>query len=171
MGFILSLDLYQLANQIMNRLLKDNESLKFHHNWTMMETAKHIIILLACIAVAGVSSCFYKDATRNMFDAFGYVFIVLFLLLKILGDLQYVYICVGLLRNPLYTKKSTSLVKLQKFQLQMRYLGQVYKILLTYVCPLVMVAFLGNFLNTSKLDLASFTIALGTIRALRWVTF
>jgi hypothetical protein len=38
------------------------------------------------------------------------------------------------------------------------------------VCPLIMVAFLGTFLNTSK-DLGSFLKALGIIRSLRWVSY
>ena len=133
-GFLLSLDLFQLVHQLLHKLhlTQVNEDTKFHQ-WGIMKFIKHGIVLVGCGSIASICSHYYKDAaTKSTYDIFGYVFIVITLLLKVLGDMQYVFICAGLIRNPLYTKNSTSIQELKKFQLKMRYLGQFYNILLTY---------------------------------------
>ena len=67
-----------------------------------------------------------------MFDSFGYVFVVLLLLLKLLGDLQYVYVASGLVRNPFHVKSATSVEVLKKFQRKIGYVGHIYNISLSY---------------------------------------
>ena len=130
-GFLLSLDLFQLTSQFVSKLVKIKEHQK-SHQCLNAQVAKWIITLLVCVATAGISSHLYSEATSDIFDIFGYIFIMLFVILKIVGDLQYVYICSGLIRNPLYIKNAASSQGLKKFQLQMRYLGHFYNILQSY---------------------------------------
>ncbi|XP_028396003.1 pecanex-like protein 4 [Dendronephthya gigantea] len=161
-GFILSLDMFHITSFVVN-----NKTHKLHLS-TIITIGKYSILLVITGTVAGITSHLHEDATETMFDSFGYVFVMLLLLLKVLGDLQYVYVCSGLTRNPFFINSATSVEKLKKFQQKIGYLGHIYNVLLSYICPFIMVAFLGTFLKSSK-DLGSFATALGTIRALRWV--
>ena len=103
-----------------------------HDKPTIITIIKYGILLVACGTIAGVTGHFYEDATKSIFDLFGYVFLVLLLLLKILGDLQYVYVASGLTRNPFYIKSSTSVDRLKQFQCKIGYLGHIYDVLLSY---------------------------------------
>ena len=196
-GFILSLDIFHMTHVIVNCATKGCQ--KDGHLSTITSIVKYGILLVIGTGIAGTTSHFHEDATRSMFDSFGYVFVVLLLLLKLLGDLQYVYVASGLARNPFHIKTATSVDVLRKFQHKIGYVGHIYNILLSYgtcfiisnschmvtvhymiplifhvsylsVCPLIIIAFLGTFLNASK-DLSPFVKALGIIRSLRWVRY
>jgi hypothetical protein len=129
-GFILSLDLFHITQVIVNYVTKGHP--KDGHFPTIPTIVKYGIILVIGTVIAGVTSHFHEDATKSMFDSFGYVIVVLLLLLKVLGDLQYVYIALGLTRNPLYIKSATSVERLKKFQRKIGYIGHIYNILLSY---------------------------------------
>ena len=129
-GFILSLDLFHITHIIVNCVTKGQP--KDSHLPTIATIIKYGALLAVSIAVAGITSHFHEDATRSMFDSFGYVFVVLLLLVKLLGDLHYVYVASGLTRNPFYIKTATSVEKLKKFRRKIGYVGHIYNILLSY---------------------------------------
>ena len=141
-GFVLSLDIFQIMNKMISGSLNCTKS-------TFIDIAKHIGLVVVTGAIASISSYFVDKATTTMFDTFGYIFILLFVVIKVMGDLQYVYIFAGLIRNPFYIKNTTTLPELKKFHVRMRYLGQVYNILLTYgMSRLTVLTTWNNKINT-----------------------
>ena len=133
-GLVLSLDLFHITEFIVNCVVK--KQLTHSRIPTITTILKYGTLLVICGSIAGVTSHYDKwlplNSTKNMFDVFGIVFLVLLLLLKVLGDLQYVYVASGLVRNPFYIKSATSVGGLKKFQHKIGYIGHVYNVLLSF---------------------------------------
>ena len=133
-GLILSLDLLHISKIIANCVVK--KQLMYDHISTIKTGIKYAILLVTCGAISGITSHYHKQlslsSTKNMFDLFGAMFLVLLLLLKVLGDLQYVYVASGLVRNPFYIKSSTSVRELKTFQRKLGYVGRVYNVLYSF---------------------------------------
>lgn len=128
-GFILSFDLWYIGHSAVTFFTRAKEKLSLSH---LMIVVKYTTMLFLCVATAGISSHFCDNASRKTLDIFGYVFVFLFVLLKILGDLNCVYVASGLVRNPIYIKSVTSVEKLKEFQRSQRYVGVVYDIVHCY---------------------------------------
>ena len=146
-GLILSLDLLHITKVIVNCVLK--KQLMYDHISTIKTGIKYAILLVTCGVISGITSHYHKQlslsSTKNMFDLFGAMFLFLLLSLKVLGDLQYVYVALGLVRNPFYIKSSTSVRELKTFQRKLGYVGHVYNVLYSFSMSLFFFQFHSFF--------------------------
>ena len=131
-GFILSMDVFGFVVQVRDTI--SNEKISNHAvtQWRLKEIIIFVAMLLLTAAIAGVSSHFSSDVSAEMFDAFGFVFVVLLVLLKVLGDVQSVSIFFGLFRNPLYPASIESSGEFKKRKKTLRYVGLLRQTLLFY---------------------------------------
>ena len=102
-GFILSIDIFGLVLQVW---VKINQG----------ETLKPIV----------------AEWKMKIFDAFGVLFVVLLVLVKVLGDIQSVSIFFGLLRNPFYPASIESSREFKKRKNILKYIGLLRQALLCY---------------------------------------
>lgn len=167
-GFILSVDIFGFAMQVQGKLssMKTKDPVS---QWKLKEVIIFVAMLLLTAVIAGVSSHFSSAASFQIFESFGFVFLVLLVLLKVLGDVQGVSIFFGLFRNPLYPASIDSSGEFKKRKKTLKYVGLVRQTLLFYVSPLLQVAFLSMFLIPEQSNISSFALAIGTTRALRQV--
>ena len=130
-GFTLSVDIFGFALQVQGKLssmkTKDPES-----QWKLKEIIIFVAMLLLTAVIAGVSSHFSLAASFQIFESFGFVFLVLLVLLKVLGDVQGVSIFFGLFRNPLYPASIDSSGEFKKRKKTLKYVGLVRQTLLFY---------------------------------------
>ena len=129
-GFILSVDIFGFALQVQDKLssldTKDPASC-----WKLKEVIIFAVMLLLTAVVASVSSHFSSSASLQI-ESFGFVFLVLWALVKILGDIQSVSIFFGLFRNPLYPTTIDSSGEFKKRKKALKYVGLVRQGLLVY---------------------------------------
>ena len=129
-GFILSVDIFGFALQAKDKLssidTKDPASC-----WKLKEVIIFAVMLSLSAVVAGVSSHFSSSGSLQIFESFGFVFLVLWVLVKILGDIQSVSIF-GLFRNPLYPASIDSSGEFKKRKKALKYVGLVRQGLLVY---------------------------------------
>ena len=130
-GFILSVDIFGFALQAQDKLssidTKDPASC-----WKLKEVIIFAVMLSLTAVVAGVSSHFSSSGSLQIFESFGFVFLVLWVLVKILGDIQSVSIFFGLFRNPLYPASIDSSGEFKKRKKALKYVGLVRQGLLVY---------------------------------------
>lgn len=131
-GYILSTDVFGLVLQVKDTIIKENLSKRPVSPWRLKEVIIFVVMLLLTAVVAGVSSHFSSDASSEMFDAFGVVFVVLLVLLKILGDVQCVSIFFGLFRNPFYPASIESSGEFKKRKKTLGWIGLLRQTLLFY---------------------------------------
>lgn len=132
-GFNLSMDVFGFALQVRDTV--SNEKVSKHATmtqWRLKEIIIFVVMLLLTAAIAGVSSHFSSDVSAEMLDAFGFVFVVLLVLLKVLGDVQCVSIFFGLFRNPLYPASIETAGEFKKRKKTLRYVGLLRQTLLYY---------------------------------------
>lgn len=128
-GFILSLDIFGFALQLWVKL----RGLNTKHTvsqWKLKEVIIFVVMFSLTAVIAGVSSHFSSAASLEMFESFGFVFLTLLVLLKILGDLQCVSIFFGLFRNPFFPVSIDSSGDFKKRKKNLKYVGLVRQILL-----------------------------------------
>lgn len=130
-GYILSLDIFGLALQARDTISKEKMSKHPVTPWRLKEIIIFIAMLLLTAVVAGVSHNFSSSA-HKIFEAFGFTFVVLLILLKVLGDMQCVSIFFGLFRNPLYPASIESSGEFKKRKKTLRYTGLLRQTLLFY---------------------------------------
>lgn len=131
-GFILSMDVFGFVLQARNTVTKQKMAKHDVSQWSLKEIIIFVVMLLLTAAIAGVSSHFSSDISPEMFDAFGIVFVVLLVLLKVLGDVQCVTIFFGLFRNPLYPASIESSGDFKKRKKTLRCVGLLRQTLLFY---------------------------------------
>ena len=149
-GYLLSLDIFGLALQARNLIIKEKMSKHPVSQWRLKEIIIFIAMLLLTAIIAGVSQHFSSSASREIFEAFGIAFVVLLLILKVLGDLQCVTIFFGLFRNPLYPASIESSTEFKKRKKTLRYIGLLRQTLLFYgeYNYIVTVESCNNIINT-----------------------
>lgn len=130
-GYILSLDIFGLALQARDTISKEKMSKHPVTQWRLKEIIIFIVMLLLTAVIAGVSHNFSSSA-REIFETFGFAFVVLLILLKVLGDMQCVSIFFGLFRNPLYPASIESSGEFKKRKKTLRYTGLLRQTLLFY---------------------------------------
>lgn len=131
-GYILSLDIFGLAQQARDTISKEKMSKHPVTQWRLKEIIIFIAMLLLAAVIAGVSHHFSSSASQEMFEAFGFAFVVLLILLKVLGDMQCVTIFFGLFRNPWYPASIESSGEFKKRKKTLRYTGLLRQTLLFY---------------------------------------
>ena len=131
-GYILSLDIFGFALQARNTISKEKVSKQLVSQWRLKEIVIFIAMLLLTAVIAGVSQHFSSSASLEMFEAFGFAFVVLLILLKVLGDLQCVSILFGLFRNPFYPASIEASGEFKKRKKALRYTGLLRQTLLFY---------------------------------------
>ena len=131
-GYILSLDIFGLALQAGDTISKEKMLKHSVPQWRLKEIIIFIAMLLLTAAVAGVSQHFSSSASHEMFEAFGIVFVVLLILLKILGDIQCVSIFFGLFRNPFYPSSIEASGEFKKRKKTLKHIGLLRQTLLFY---------------------------------------
>ncbi|XP_071482865.1 pecanex-like protein 4 [Diadema antillarum] len=194
LGYILSLDLSSLANQILSSIQQSMKKQANHSpshrakteaqsgpkvkkglgwGWGWREFLINLIMLLGVGAVAGVCSNFSPSTCTStsavVRRALGYVVISLAVLVKVLGDLQMVYICFGMLRNKLFPDSINSSLKYSTRKRRLHRLGYVRRFLLDLVSPFIIVAYLGLRMEYSGLSLPSVWFAVGAVYSFRKV--
>ncbi|XP_077997388.1 pecanex-like protein 4 [Glandiceps talaboti] len=182
LGFIQSLDLAALINQLTSKVQKSKEKDSdrqyklstcngFGWQWGWKECITYFILLLDVGAVSGLCNHFSDNTTSSLYNGLGYTVIGLLVVVKLLTDCQVVFVFFGLWRNILYPSSSQSTTKYQKRKDILHIVGYIRRFLLDLVCPLVMVAYLSLYLAPTSLSLPTnaFKITVGSVRALRWV--
>ena len=129
-GYLLSCDVFGLARRIWRKFTSKDNSVQ--HCWSVKDLFIHVAMLVLGVTVAGLSFHFSANSSKTMFDAFGYIFISLVVLIKFLGDIQGVYVVFGFFRNPLYPASIESLEAFKSRKRCLMYLGFVRHILLVY---------------------------------------
>lgn len=113
-GFFLSLDIFHITHVVINNLKNHPRD---GHLCTVTTKLKYGIPFVIGIVITSIMSHFHRDATETMFDSFGYAFLVLLVVLM------------GMVKNPLYQKRTPSLRSLQH---ERGYIGHIYNILISY---------------------------------------
>ena len=128
-GFILSLDIFGFAMQLWVKLRGLNTK-HLVSQWKLKEVIIFAVMFSLTAVTAGVSSHLSSSASLEIFESFGFVFLVLLVLLKVLGDLQCVSVFLGLFRNPLFPASIDSSGDFKKRKKNLKYIGLVRQILL-----------------------------------------
>lgn len=131
-GFILSMDIFGLVLQAWVKINQGKTLKPLVTEWKMREILIFVVMLAITGALAAVSSHFSSDASLKIFDAFGVLFMVLLVLVKVLGDIQSVSIFFGLLRNPFYPASIESSREFKKRKNILKYIGLLRQVLLCY---------------------------------------
>ncbi|XP_071963910.1 pecanex-like protein 4 [Antedon mediterranea] len=186
-GYILSLDHASLANKIISAIKKPNSTnqitssktpLGFGWDWGVKEVIFHIVMLSISViniflAYLNVNSWSFNNADSvvgdpDLIKALGYVIIGLTVLVKMFGSFQSVYTVFGMWRNNLYPHSIFQMEKYSKAKSRLNILALLRRIILDFIAPVIMVQFLGlSFMASSASH--TFILALGIVRALRWV--
>ncbi|XP_071796734.1 pecanex-like protein 4 isoform X1 [Asterias amurensis] len=180
-GYLLSLNLGDLCNQLIDWCKsKQRNRLQVLHSqseppskpglgwrWGWKEALVHFVTTLVIGGISFVCSFYSNSANVTVFNILGYGMIGLRFLLKILGDVQSVYVFFGLWRNKLFPESVQNMSAYTKRKRTLHRVSFVYRILLRAVSPLWAMAYLGLFLSTSSLP--SFLFALGSVRSLRCI--
>lgn len=166
-GFVLSLDIFGFVLQLRVKL-NSLCTKKPMTQWRLKEVIIFIVMFFLTGVIAGVSSHFSSSADTHIFQSFCFVFLVLLVSLKVLGDVQSVSIFFGLFRNPLFPASIESARIFHKRKKNLTYVGILHQALHVYVSPLLQVAFLAMFLiPVQSTTITKFALAVGTVRAFR----
>ena len=130
-GFILSWDVFGFVLQLRVKLNGSN-MMKPMTLCKFKETIIFIIMFFLTAVISGVSSHLSSSASSEIFQSFLYVFLVLLVSLKVLGDVQAVSIIFGLFRNPIYPESIESTRIFSKKKRILKYVGLIHWALLVY---------------------------------------
>ncbi|XP_043930401.1 pecanex-like protein 4 [Protopterus annectens] len=168
MGFILSLDFSQVTsflkswkNRKPSKYTNFPTSLGWQLGWK--ESLIYLIILSVALAEAGLLHSFVASSTSQTIVS--YILISLLIITWTLKEIQCVYIICGLLRNPLFPKKTRTVDVFKEKQRRLVKAGVVRRILLNVVSPFAMIAFLSVDISLDNLQTAS--LCIGFSRAYR----
>ncbi|XP_066282417.1 pecanex-like protein 4 isoform X1 [Branchiostoma lanceolatum] len=184
-GYLLSLDLGTLGRQILLKCRSSSNPCRpdqkpqeetnavintgFGWGWTWRELMLHLLMLGVTAAVATVCNFFSQPVNTAVRDALGYTLIALLVVLKVLQSVQSVYVCFGLVRNPLFPGSAQRLGIFKKRKHILGYVGYFYRILSTAVTPLLMVAYTALYITPTGMTVNTFILAVAVCRALRVV--
>ncbi|XP_002735175.1 pecanex-like protein 4 [Saccoglossus kowalevskii] len=171
-GYLLSLDLPNLASQLISKCRKrptiEHKPVGFGWSTGWKECLVYFGMFLVVGAISGVCSNSISSSNTSIYNALGYAIMGLLVLAKLLTDAQLVFVGFGLCRNPLYPSSTQSMVPYQKRKKVLHGVGYIRRIILDAVGPLVMVAYLSLFMIPSTSSINTFSLSLATVRALRW---
>ncbi|XP_063959020.1 pecanex-like protein 4 [Lytechinus pictus] len=194
LGYILSLDLSILANQVMafikrciqkptnhspshkrkcspeqDALEADTElndaGLGWRFGWRELLINTCMVTVVG--AVSGVCVHFSSSVAPSVVRGLGYAVISLMMLVKIMGSCQQVFIFWGMFRNKLYPDSITSTQKYSSRKRKLYRLGLIKRFLVDLICPFIMEAYLGLILVYTGLSLPSVWFAVGAVYSLR----
>ena len=130
-GYILSTDIFGLGIQLRNhfgQLAQPGGT-----DWGVKECIVHLVMLSLASSLMAVGYHYSSSAGTNLaadFDTFGFVFISIVVVLKVLGDIQGVYVLFGLFRNPFYPASIHSTRPFLSSKRRLAVISMVYHILL-----------------------------------------
>ena len=136
-GYILSLNLGLLGNQILKKCRKNHvKSIKiiedgsqtdfeFGWRWGWKEALGHVCFTLIVLGISFVTNFFLAPSGSTIVNILGYVILPLFALMKLLGDLQCVYVFFGVWRNKLFPESVQRTTIFNKRKKQLKYLGYI----------------------------------------------
>ena len=130
-GFVLSLDIFGFVLQLRVKL-NSLCTKKPMTQWRLKEVIIFIVMFFLTGVIAGVSSHFSSSADTQIFQSFCFVFLVLLVSLKVLGDVQSVSIFFGLFRNPLFPASIESARIFHKRKKNLTYVGILHQALHVY---------------------------------------
>lgn len=152
----------------------------FLWSWCFSTVLYHLVMLLLVAAAAGVAA-HRADALSDWWKLLGYAIIGLYGLEKFLRDSQSVYGGLGLWRNWLYPPNVDDRGGFRAGKKKLLVLGFLRRGLLSWICPLVMVFYLGimvgadvrddvmeDSLTTGRSRFSGMCYVLGVMRAFRW---
>ncbi|XP_069772406.1 pecanex-like protein 4 [Narcine bancroftii] len=178
MGFILSLDLGQIETSFRFCCRTADPSMKYPKSGShrigrqfgWKEILIYIIFLIMILAEAGLLHFFARDLAtsgRSPQTILSYILIITLVGWKICQEIQGAFILFGLFRNPFFPKgiRTVEVFK-QKRAILMR-VALIQRILLNFVSPFAMLAFLS--VDTSLQYLHTASLCIGFTRAFRMV--
>ncbi|XP_013869308.1 pecanex-like protein 4 [Austrofundulus limnaeus] len=183
-GFLLSLDLSQVGTLCKGpRAAFKNHGLhsgglppflpnSFGWNLGCREILVYLSLLLVAMAEAGLLHHFFGSAqTQNMVTGpqgpVSYLLIILFFLCCTLREIQGVYLLGGMFLNPLYPKGMSNNQAFQQKNRGLYIAAAIRRLLLYFVTPFAMIAFLSMDMSLQSLHRVS--ISVGFTRAFRVV--
>ncbi|XP_013381869.1 pecanex-like protein 4 [Lingula anatina] len=186
MGYLLSTDLGGLGSQFLKLCTtqhnnksksdarQDSEKTimkpksNFFVTWAFKEG--HFIMLFIAGGLGGVINYFSPQISADIPQILGYIIMGLLVIQKLLSDMQRVYVFFGIWRNALYPSSIQRTLIFQKRKKRLLVLGIIRRILLEWVSPLVMLAYLAMVITTfpSTSPLLVWTV-FGATRAFRWI--
>uniref|UniRef100_A0A672PTM6 Pecanex-like protein n=1 Tax=Sinocyclocheilus grahami TaxID=75366 RepID=A0A672PTM6_SINGR len=178
MGYLLSQDLTQLL------VLVKGTSPTLGLGWWGLPLS--LMFIIGALTEAGLLHKLYFINSRNLTlgvnsiehwessivapspqEVVGWILIALFLLTRLLRELQGACVLGGAMLNPLYPKRVTTAQAFRQKTRGLRVAGIIRRILLNLVSPLAMIAFLSVDESLEKVHTAS--LAIGFTRAFRMV--
>lgn len=132
-GYILSLDLFSIAFSSKPKIANSPNTQTTYKTkqWTIKELIIVTIMLVLGISCTAIGAVMNDKATPSMFQNFGIIFCVLLIMLKVLGDLQGVYI-LWIVRNHFYPRSLHSNSAFDERKKQLKWVGMIYHVLLSY---------------------------------------
>ncbi|EDO43069.1 predicted protein, partial [Nematostella vectensis] len=175
-GYALSTDFLNLCYSVWKKLRQSplfdpsTDDIINRNQWHAKEFIDHAVMLTLGVVTPTITYHFSTEAaSQSLADSLGYVLIAVLVVVKILGDVQGVYLLGGLLRNPLFPKSLHSEGSFIQRKKKMYYVALSRHVILAYVSPLLMLAYLGLFLAPHSVLLPSAIVAFGTVRSIRQV--
>uniref|UniRef100_A0A8C1L0N7 Pecanex-like protein n=1 Tax=Cyprinus carpio TaxID=7962 RepID=A0A8C1L0N7_CYPCA len=168
MGYLFSQDLTQLM------VLVKGASPTLGLGWWGLPLS--LIFIIGALTEAGLLHQLYFINSGNLTlsvnstdpqEVIGWLLIALFLLTRLLRELQGACVLGGVMLNPLYPRRVTTAQAFRQKTRGLRVAGIIRRILMNFVSPLVMIAFLSVDESLKKVHTAS--LAIGFTRAFRMV--
>uniref|UniRef100_A0A8C1U2H9 Pecanex-like protein n=1 Tax=Cyprinus carpio TaxID=7962 RepID=A0A8C1U2H9_CYPCA len=168
MGYLFSQDLTQLL------VLVKGASPTLGLGWWGLPLS--LIFIIGALTEAGLLHQLYFINSGNLTlsvnstdpqEVIGWLLIALFLLTRLLRELQGACVLGGVMLNPLYPRRVTTAQAFRQKTRGLRVAGIIRRILMNFVSPLVMIAFLSVDESLKKVHTAS--LAIGFTRAFRMV--
>ncbi|XP_007902018.1 pecanex-like protein 4 [Callorhinchus milii] len=177
-GFILSIDLNQVEASFGSCCRTARASFEYPKHFlkplrwwlSWKEVLIYISLLLTALTEAGLLHFFITKSTISIISPqaiVSYILIALLVICKVFQQTQGAYLLFGFIRNPLYPKEMRTMKNFKQKQARLAKAGIVRGILINFVCPFAMIAFLS--MDTSLLDLHTASLCIGFTRAFRTV--
>ncbi|XP_028678221.1 pecanex-like protein 4 [Erpetoichthys calabaricus] len=175
MGFFLSLDLTQIKFLFRfccrrPEFVKGYKDLPSSFGWRLgwREVFLYQAILVIALAEAGLLHHFVTSSETSSTSPqaiISYILITLLALVWTLREIQDVYILFGVFRNPFYPKQIQNVNLFKQQQVRLKKAGIFRRLLISFVSPFAMIAFLSIDISLQNLHTASLSI--GFTRAFR----
>ncbi|XP_012641133.2 pecanex-like protein 4 isoform X1 [Microcebus murinus] len=176
LGFLLSLNLSDMCFVFKHSVTRHRMGAKSKplpscskKQFTWKECLFYIIILVLALLETSLLHHFagFSQISKSSSQViFGYILVILLIILWILREIQSVYI-IGIFRNPFYPRDVHPMAIFLEKQTRLMKIGIARRILLTLVSPFAMIAFLS--LDSSLQELHSVSVSIGFTRAFRMV--
>ncbi|XP_046577291.1 pecanex-like protein 4 [Haliotis rubra] len=184
-GYILSIDLGHLGTQIWNlcrttNRISSSQNLResqrvaknegFLWTWGLATFAYHFIMFAVIVGESAALNYYSQSISTSVKDILGYAIIGVCVAEKLLRDSQGVYVFFGLYRNILFPHSCQIQRVYRRRKTQLLYLGLMRRVFITFVGPLLMLAYLSLIVTQTNVMTSSATEGLDMYHAI-WYTF